>query len=85
MKKKLELFDNPVDVWDIDWQAEAWKWNYLVGNDAEGYRYAVHNVVEEIWPAYRSEWDARMGLYEHLISLGEEVDLLPSYEELRWK
>ncbi len=86
MRKKLKLFDNDIDIRDVDWQAEARKWNYLVGSDQEGYRFAIHNIVEEIWPTYKNEWDAWTALYEELISLEEEVELLPSYEELaKWK
>lgn len=85
MKKILTWDSDQIDVRDIDRQAECQKGNYLVGNDQEGYRFAIHNVVEEIWPTYPTEWDWWMALYEHLISLGEEVDLLPSYKEIKWE
>ena len=85
MKKILTWDSDEVDVRDIDRQAEFQKWNYLVGNDEEGYRYAVHNIVDETEPLYHTEEQAWVWLYEYLQAIGEEVDLLPSYEEIRWK
>ena len=81
---KLELWMEDVDVRDIDRQAECQKWNYLVGNDQEWYRFAVHNIVDETEPMYRDEESAWQWLYDHLTMLGEQVDLLPSYEDIRW-
>lgn len=78
--KKLTDFD----AYDVDRQVECQKWNYLVGNDQEGYRFAVHNVVDETEKLYYSEEDAWQGLYEHLLMLGEEIEYLPSYAELSW-
>ena len=85
MKKILTCDSDEVDVRDIDRQAECQKWNYLVGNDEEGYRYAVHNIMDETEPLYHTEEQAWVWLYEYLQAIGEEVDLLPSYEEIRWK
>lgn len=73
------------DIRDVDWSREATKWNYLVWNDAEWYRYAIHNIVDETEPLYRDEWEAWQWLYEHLLAIEEPLDYLPSYEELRWK
>lgn len=84
MKKRLDSCEVNIDVRDIDRQAEAWKGNYLVGNDQEGYRFAVHNIVDESDKLYRDEWDALEWLYERLCNLEQEVELLPSYWELSW-
>ena len=85
MKKILTFDSDEIDVRDIDRQAEYQKWNYLVGNDQEWYRYAVHNIVDETDPLYHDEWDAWLWLFEHLQAIWEEVHLLPTYEELaRW-
>ena len=73
------------DAYDVDWQAECQKGNYLTGNDAEWYRYAVHNIVDETEPLYHDEELAWKGLYEHLLMLGEEIEILPTYEELSWR
>ena len=73
------------DVYDVDRQREAQKWNYIVGNDSEWYRYAIHNIVDESDSLYYDEWEARTALYEHLLSVDADIDYLPSYEELRWK
>lgn len=73
------------DIYDVDRQREAQKWNYLVGNDQEWYRFAVHNIVDETEPLYHDEWEAWTALYEHLMSIDAVIDYLPSYEELRWK
>lgn len=75
---------NEYDVRDVDRQAECQKWNYLVGNDSEWYRYAVHNVVDESDPLYRDEWEAWQWLYDYLQIIGAEISFLPSYEELSW-
>lgn len=80
MKKSELIFD----AYDVDWQKECQKGNYLTGNDTEGYRYAVHSIVDETEPLYHDEESAWQGLYDHLTMLGEQVDLLPSYEELKW-
>lgn len=82
--KKLRRDETDVDIYDIDWQAECRKGNYLVGNDQEWYRYAVHNIVDETDPLYRTEEEAWMWLYDRLCNLELEVELLPSYEELSW-
>lgn len=71
------------DVYDVDRQREAQKWNYITWNDAEWYRYAIHNIVDESDPLYYDEWEARTALYEHLLSVDADIDYLPSYEELR--
>ena len=71
------------DVYDVDRQREAQKWNYIVGNDSEWYRYAIHNIVDESDSLYYDEWEARTALYEHLLSVDADIDYLPSYEELR--
>lgn len=85
MKKILTWDSDEIDIRDIDWQTEAQKWNYLVGNDEEWYRYAVHNIVDETEPLYHTEEQARQGLYEYLQAIWEEVNLLPTYTELaRW-
>ena len=81
MKKKLDSCEVNIDIRDIDRQAEAWKGNYLVGNDQEWYRFAVHNVVDETDKLYRNEWDAWEWLYERLCNLELEVELLPNYWE----
>lgn len=73
------------DIYDVDRQREAQKWNYLVGNDQEWYRYAYHSIVDETEPLYHDEWEAWTALYEHLLSIDAQIDYLPSYEELRWK
>lgn len=73
------------DVYDVDWQAEALKGNYLVGNDAEWYRYAVHRVVDESEPLYHDEEEAWRGLYDRLIGTGYEVSYLPTFKELSWR
>ena len=73
------------DIYDVDRQREAMKGNDLVGNDQEGYRYAVHNIVEEDWPLYHDEVEARSALYEHLLEIEAKLDYLPTYEEMRWK
>lgn len=80
--RKMEACD--VDIYDIDWQAECHKGNYLVGNDQEWYRYAINNVIDETDELYRTEEEAWMWLYEHLCSLDREVEVLPSYEEISW-
>ncbi len=85
MKKKLQRDSDCVDIRDIDWQAECHKWNYLVGNDEEWYRYAVHNIVDETEPLYHTEEQAWEGLYEYLQAIWEEVNLLPTFDELRWE
>lgn len=72
------------DVYDVDRQAECQKWNYLVGNDDEWYRFAVNYIVDETEPLYDNEEDARMGLYEHLLAIDAKISLLPTYEQLRW-
>lgn len=83
MRKKDWTFN---DAYDVDRQAECQKGNYLIGNDQEGYRFAVHNIVDETEKLYHSEEDAWQGLYEHLLMLGEEIEFLPTYEELaKWK
>lgn len=83
---KLERWMDNVDIRDIDRQAECQKGNYLVGNDQEWYRFAVHNIVDETDKLYHDEWDAREWLYEHLVAIWAEVELLPSYDELaKWK
>lgn len=73
------------DIYDVDWQAECQKWNYIVGNDAEWYRYAVHNVVDETETLYYNEDSAWRWLYDRLIETWYDVDYLPSYQELEWK
>lgn len=73
------------DVYDIDWQAECQKGNYLIGNDSEWYRYAIHNVVDERELLYHDEESAWRWLCERLIETWYDVELLPSYKELRWK
>ena len=73
------------DIYDVDRQREAQKGNYLVGNDQEGYRYAINNIVDETEPLYEEEWEARTALYEHLLMIEAQIDFLPTYEELRWK
>lgn len=84
MKKRLDSCEVNIDIRDIDRQAECHKGNYLVGNDQEWYRFAVHNVVDETDKLYRNEWDAREWLYERLCNLELEVELLPSYWEEEW-
>lgn len=84
MKKKLQRDSDDIDIRDIDWQSECHKWNYIVWNDAEWYRFAVHNIVDEADPLYRDEESAWMGLYEHLLSVGEEVNLLPTFNDIKW-
>jgi len=79
-RQKFEHFN---DIRDVDWQREAQKWNYIVGNDSEWYRYAIHNIVDETEPLYHDEWEAWNGLYEHLLSVDAQIDYLPTYEELR--
>lgn len=81
----MEKTNQEFDVRDVDWQAECQKGNYLVWNDNEWYRYAVHNIVDESDPLYYNEWEARTALYEHLESCGYQIDYLPTYDELRWK
>lgn len=76
---------NDYDVRDVDRQSECQKWNYLVGNDEEWYRYAVHNIVDESDPLYHNEWEAWQWLYEYLQIIGATIDYLPSYEELSWR
>jgi hypothetical protein len=73
------------DIYDVDWQAEYQKWNYILGNDAEGYRYAVHNVVDETETLYYDEDSAWRWLYDRLIETLYDVDYLPTLEELEWK
>lgn len=74
------------DIYDVDRQAEFQKGNYLVGNDQEWYRYAVHNVVDETETLYYDEDSAWRWLYDRLIETWYDVDYLPSYDELkRWK
>jgi hypothetical protein len=73
------------DAYDVDWQREAQKWNYIVGNDSEWYRYAIHNIVDETEPLYHDEEEAWRGLYEHLLSIDAPLDYLPTYEELSWR
>ena len=73
------------DIYDVDWQAECQKGNYIVGNDAEGYRYAVHNVVDETETLYYNEDSAWRWLYDRLIETWYDVDYLPTLEELEWK
>ena len=84
MKKKLDQCEVNIDIRDIDRQAECHKGNYLVGNDQEWYRFAVHNVVDETDKLYPNEWDAREWLYERLCNLELEVELLPSYWQEEW-
>lgn len=74
-----------LDVYDVDWQEECYKGNYLVGNDQEWYRYAINHIVDETEPLYHSEEEARMWLYERLIMIGSTISYLPSYDVLRWK
>ncbi len=74
-----------LDVYDVDRQEEYNKGNYLVGNDSEWYRFAVHNIVDETDKLYYDEWEARMWLYEHLIMIWATISYLPSYDVLRWK
>jgi hypothetical protein len=73
-----------LDAYDVDRQEECQKGNYLVGNDQEWYRYAVHNIVDETDPLYRTEEEAWMWLYDRLCVLGLDVDVLPSYETISW-
>lgn len=72
------------DIYDVDRQAECQKGNYLVWNDQAGYRYAVHNVVDETEPLFYDEEEARRWLYDRLTETGYEVEYLPSYDELSW-
>jgi hypothetical protein len=74
-----------LDVYDVDWQEECHKGNYLVGNDSEWYRFAVHNIVDETEKLYHDEWEARLWLYEHLIMIWATISYLPSYEHLSWR
>lgn len=78
--KKIE----EIDIRDVDWQTECQKGNYLVGNDQEGYRYAVHYIVDETEPLYHDEWEAWQWLYDHLVNINADISFLPSYNELRW-
>ncbi|MBO7716653.1 MAG: hypothetical protein J6S85_24010 [Methanobrevibacter sp.] len=55
MRKRLDSCEVNIDIRDIDRQAECHKGNYLVGNDQEGYRFAVHNVVDETDKLYCNE------------------------------
>lgn len=73
------------DIYDVDRQAECHKGNYLVGNDQEWYRYAVHNIVDETETLYYDEDSAWRWLYDRLIETWYDVDYLPSLEELEWK
>lgn len=78
-------FEHFNDIRDVDRQREAQKWNYLVGNDAEWYRYAYHNIVDETEPLCKDEWEAWTALYEHLLAVDADIDYLPTYEELSWR
>lgn len=73
-----------LDIYDVDRQAECQKGNYLVGNDQEGYRFAVHNIVDESYPLYQNESDAMFGLYEYLLTINAELSLLPTYQQSTW-
>lgn len=74
-----------LDIRDVDWSAEEQKGNYIVPEESGGYRYAVHNVVDESDWLFMDEWQARMELFEHLLAIWENIKFLPHIEWMKWK
>ena len=74
-----------LDVRDVDWSAEEQKGNYIVPEESGGYRYAVHNVVDESDWLFMDEWQAWMELFEHLLAIWENIKFLPRIEWMKWE
>lgn len=75
--------EKELDIYDVDWDAEREKWNYVTyEEEEEWYRYAIHNIVDLSEPFYLNEWDAYWWLFEHLTSCEYPIAYLPPK---KWK